>query len=468
MDSTRPAAHVPGELPRALNLLDSTLLVVGLGIGTGIFLTTGIMAEHLPSLSWLMVVWAAGGLLTLAGALTYAELGAMMPAAGGQYVYLREAYGDLAAFLFGWFALLVYQSGGNAALAVGFAEYFGYFFPSLGMQNLLHEVTIGGHLFRISAGHFTAVAAIILLTWVNIRGLREGAILSNILSAAKIGAIGAFVLLGFAVAAPAAAPAVADGSPAGPAAGFDLARGLGLAIIAVLWTYDGWNTFSFSAGEVKNPSRNIPMALMLGTGLITVLYLAVNAAYMRALPISEMAGVTRIAEHAAQALWGPGSATLISAAIALSGFGCLHGNILVGARVYYAMARDRIFFRSVGRVHPRHLTPATALIVQGVWSCLLTLSGQYEQLFTFAVFAGMLMYAASAATVFTLRRARPDAPRPYRAWGYPIVPGLYIAALGVIIASTIYTRPVESIAGLALIAAGLPAYWFFRRGKLAA
>ena len=234
----------------------------------------------------------------------------------------------------------------------------------------------------------------------------------------------------------------------------------------MLWTYDGWNTFSFSAGEVKNPSRNIPMALMLGTGIITLLYLAVNAAYFRALPISEMAGVTRISEKAAQALWGPGSATIISAAIALSGFGCLHGNILVGARVYYAMARDRIFFTSVGRVHPRHLTPAAALLVQGVWSCLLALSGQYEQLFTFAVFAGMLMYAASAATVFTLRRARPDAPRPYRAWGYPIVPGLYIGALGVIIASTIYTRPGASLAGLTLIAAGLPAYWFFKGGLL--
>ena len=461
MEPGPPAPSTTSDLPRALGLLDSTLLVVGLGIGTGIFLTTGIMAQSLPSPTLLMIVWTAGGLLTLAGALTYAELGAMMPAAGGQYVYLREAYGDLVAFLFGWFTLLVYQSGGNAALAVGFAEYFGFFFPRLGMQNVLAEFSIGTYPFTITAGHLTAVAAIIVLTWVNVRGIRQGAMVSNILGVAKVGAIAAFVLFGFAVAAPGGATAAGSS----PAPDFPLLTGLGVAMIAVLWTYDGWNTFSFSAGEVRNPTRNIPLALMMGTGLVTLLYLAVNLAYLRALPISEMTGVTRVAERAAQALWGPGSAAVISGAIMLSGFGCLHANILVGARVYYAMARDRIFFAPVGRVHPRYLTPAVALILQGVWSCLLTLSGQYEQLFTFAVFAGMLMYAASAATVFTLRRTRPDAPRPYRAWGYPVLPALYIAALCVIITSTIYTRPVESIAGLSLIAAGVPAYYMFRKGR---
>jgi len=292
--------------------------------------------------------------------------------------------------------------------------------------------------------------------------VRTGAMVSNILGVAKIVAISAFVLFGFAVAAPGGATSAAASSPAPD---FPLLTGLGVAIIAVLWTFDGWNTFSFSAGEVRNPTRNIPLALMMGTGLVTVLYLAVNLAYLRALPVHEMAGVTRVAERAAQALWGPESAAVISAAIMVSGFGCLHANILVGARVYYAMARDRIFFAPVGRVHPRYLTPAVALILQGVWSCILTLSGQYEQLFTFAVFAGMLMYAASAATVFTLRRTRPDAPRPYRAWGYPVLPALYIAALCVIIMSTIYTRPVESLAGLSLIAAGVPAYYMFRKGK---
>lgn len=462
MIEPRPAgSDTANELPRALGLTDSTLLVVGLGIGTGIFLTTGIMAESLPSPPLLMLVWALGGALTLAGALTYAELGAMMPAAGGQYVYLREAYGDLVAFLFGWFTLLVYQSGGNAALAVGFAEYFGYFFPRLGMQNVLLEFVVGTHAFTISAGHLTAVVAIIVLTWVNVRGVRQGAMVSNILGVAKIGAIGAFVLFGFAVAAPAGTTA----APSTPPADFSLLTGLGIAMIAVLWTYDGWNTFSFSAGEVRNPTRNIPLALMMGTGLVTLLYLAVNLAYLRALPIEQMAGVTRVAERAAEALWGPRSAAVISAAIMVSGFGCLHANILVGARVYYAMARDRIFFAPVGRVHPRYLTPAVALILQGVWSCILTLSGQYQQLFTFAVFAGMLMYAASAATVFTLRRNRPDAPRPYRAWGYPVLPALYITALCIIIVSTIYNSPFESIAGLALIAVGVPAYYMFRKGK---
>ncbi len=456
------SAAPPQELRRSLGLMDSTFLVAGLVIGTGIFLTTGIMAQELSSAPLLLAVWVLGGLLTVAGGLLYAELGAMMPATGGQYVYLREAYGNFAAFLFGWITLLVYQSGGNAALATGFAEYFGYFFPALGTGHELMALPIGLWTLRISAGQLTAVAAIAALTWLNVRGLREGAVVSNILTAIKITALLAFVVLGFMVDVP-AAPAGAAASPA-PASSHTLVYGVAIAMIAVLWAFDGWNVLSFSAGEIRNPTRNIPLALIMGTGLVTVLFIAVNAAYLRALPIPEMAGVTRIAEKAATVLWGERSAALVSAAVMLSGFGCLHANILTGARVYFAMARDGLFFPFAGQVHPRYVTPANALIVQGIWSGILTLSGTYQQLFTYSVFAAVIMYAVSAASVFTLRIRRPDLPRPYRAWGYPVLPALYILGLCAILISTIYTQPFESVAGLAFIAAGVPVYFWFRRG----
>lgn len=448
------------ELPRTLGLLDSIFLVAGIVIGSGIFLTSGIMAADLPSGPLLLLVWAAGGALSLAGALAYAELGTMMPKAGGQYVYLREAYGDLSAFLFGWITLLVYQSGSIAAVSVGFAEYFGHFFPRLGTGNVLLDASVAGRSWQISAGQLTAAAAILLLTWINVRGVREGAMVGNVLTVIKVGAILAFALFGFL-----AATGVETAAAAAPSlTGRQALHGMGVAIIAVLWSYDGWNNLNMSASEIRNPSRNIPLALLAGTGLVTILYVAVNGAYLHALGITGMAGVTRIAEKAAGALWGAGSASLVAAAVMISSLGCVNGMVLTGARVYYAMAKDRLFFPPIGRVHPRFLTPANALIVQGLWSVVLALSGSYDQLFSYAVFAALLMYAASAATVFTLRRTRPDADRPYRAWGYPILPALYIGGLCLILGNTIYTRPVESLAGLAFIAAGVPAYLYFRRG----
>ena len=457
------------ELPRTLGLVDSVMLVAGVVIGTGIFLTTGRMAADLPSAPLILFVWAAGGALSLAGALAYAELGAMMPQAGGQYVYLREAYGDMAGFLFGWITLLVYQSGSIAAVAVGFSEYFGTFAPAMGTDNILLSVPIARWTWQVSAGQCGAALVITLLTLVNILGVREAAWVGNVLTSIKIGALFVFALVGFWLA-PAAAALTGAGAAAGSTDAIKMSAGaaltgLGAAIIAVLWTYDGWNNLNFSAGEIKNPSRNIPLALFLGTGLVTVLYVAVNAAYLRALTIPEMSGVTRIAEKAAGVLWGGHSARLVAAAVVVSSLGCVNGMILTGARVYYAMARDGLFFAGIGSVHSRFATPATALATQGVWSIVLTLSGSYDQLFTYAVFAGILMYAASAASVFTLRRKRPDLPRPYRALGYPALPALYIGGLLLIIGNTIYTRPIEAVAGLAFIAAGVPAYLHFANLK---
>jgi len=393
-----------------------------------------------------------------------------MPEAGGQYVYLRESYGNLAAFLFGWLTLLVYQSGSIAAVAVGFAEYLGSFLPSLGTGHILLTIPVGAKTWSLSTGQCMAAAAIAALTLINILGVREATWIGNVVTSVKVAALAAFALVGFwMMPLSSTTTAAAGAAQAAPVLGLRASlTGLGVAIIAVLWTYDGWNSMSFSAGEIRNPSRNIPLALLLGTGLVTVLYVAVNAAYLGALTIPEMSGVTRIAEKAATALWGDWSARLVAAAVMVSCFGCVNGMILTGARVYYAMARDGLFFARIASIHPRFVTPAASLAAQGAWSIVLTLSGSYDQLFTYAVFAGLLMYAASAASVFTLRRKRPDAPRPYRAFGYPVLPALYIAGVALIIANTIYTRPIEAISGLGLLGAGVPVYYLFKKSWAAA
>lgn len=445
------------QLRRELGLLDSTLLAAGIIVGSGIFMTSGLMAVDLPSGSLLLLAWAVGGLLTLAGALALSELGAAMPEAGGQYVYLREAYGLLPAFLFGWLTLLVFQPGSIAAVAVGFAAFLGYFVPVLGTENILAAATVFGRTFSLSAGQFVAAAVILGLTALNVRGVRLGSSVQNVFTFLKLGALAGFVVLGFTIGT--------GGRPSAPveAAGAATLAGFGVALVAALWAYDGWINLTFSAGEIRDPARNLPRGLLLSTVIVTVAYLLVNAAYLRALSIDEMQGVTRIAEKAATALFGPTGASLIAGAVALSTLGATHGTILTGARVYYAMAKDGLFFSSAAAVHPRFHTPHVSLWWQGVWSALVALSGTFDQLFTFAMFAAILMYAAATAAVFTLRRKRPDLPRPYRTWGYPWMPLAYIGALTLLAANTLSERPVESIGGLALLGLGIPVYGYWRR-----
>lgn len=453
-------SEAPSATPlrRELGLLDSTFLAAGIIVGSGIFMTTGIMASGLPSAPLLLLAWAVGGLLTLAGALTVSELGAAMPEAGGQYVYLREAYGPLPAFLFGWLTLLVYQPGSISAVAAGFGAYLGYFVPALGTDNILAAVSIHGHSLSLSAGQLVAAATIVGLTALNVRGVRVGSTVQNVLTLLKLAALGGFVVLGFTVGT---GKASSSPTPGGIASAPTLA-GFGVALVAVLWAYDGWINLTFSAGEIRDPARNLPRALFLSTAIVTVAYLLVNAAYVRALPISEMQGVTRIAEKAATALFGPTGASLIAVAVALSTLGATHGTILTGARVNYAMAKDRLFFSSAAAVHPRFRTPHLSLWWQGAWSALLVLSGTFDQLFTFAMFAAILMYAAATAAVFTLRRKRPDLPRPYRTWGYPWMPLAYLGALLLLAGNTLSERPVESLAGLGLLALGIPVYRYWR------
>ncbi len=449
-----------GELVRELGLLDSTFLVIGITVGSGIFLTTGIMAESLPDPMLLLAAWLVGGLLAMAGALTYAELGAAMPQAGGQYVYLREAYGPLPAFLFGWIIFLVYQPGAIAAVATGFAVYLGYFLPALAIDNVLVSGSLAGATVSLSAGQFVAVATIIGLTAMNVLGLRFGALIQNVSTILKVAAIAIFIALGLWAGSGSAGELP---TPVGGVDSGSLLSGFLIALIAVLWSYDGFSNLNFSAGEIKDPARTLPRALVLGTATITVTYLLVNVVYVLALPITEMQGVLTVAERAASALLGPSAAVFIAAAIVISTFGSTNGSILAGARVYYAMAKDGLFFSSVARVHPRYRTPHVSLWLQCAWACVLALSATFEQLFTYATFAVILLYAAAAASVFTLRRTRPDLPRPYRVWGYPIVPAFFLTSVVAIGITSLFERPVEAFSGLAVLGLGVPVYYAWSR-----
>ncbi len=450
-------------LVRQLGFFDSVMVVVGIVIGSGIFLTTGIMAKSIPSAGLILLAWLVGGLLTLAGALTYAELGAAMPEAGGQYVYLREAYGPMSGFLFGWILFLVYLTGGIAALSLAFGEYVGYFFPSLGTEQTILALNIpffqNSLQYSLSAGQITGIIVIILLSIFNFIGVGLGKSIQNLFTVIKIGTIAAIIILGFALGK-GTSPGLAL-NPSGMSFG-GIIVGLGVSLVAVSWAFDGWNNVNFVAGEIKNPKRNLPLALILGTLGITFLYVLVNYIYLYALSIPETIGVVRIAEKATGALFGSSTSALISALVLVSVFGSLNGSILVGPRVYYAMAKDGLFFRKVAHVHPRFHTPGFSILIQAVWASILTLLGTFEQIFTFTMFIAIAFWIAATASVFTLRKKLPDLPRPYKTWGYPVVPAIFIVASCGILLNTLLKKPVEAVAGLLLTALGIPAYFYWK------
>jgi APA family basic amino acid/polyamine antiporter len=448
------------QLERRLGVWDVTLLTIGSMIGTGIFLTTGDMARVLPRLDLILLVWLGGGLLTVAGALTYGELGAMFPRAGGIYHFLKEAYGPLWGFLFGWTAFTVIMSGGIAALSVGFGEYLGSFFPLFSTSHTWWRLELwGGAHWVASGGQIAGVAAILVLTTVNYLGLREGVWIQNLLTLAKVGAIAAFVIGGFLVAPTAGASGLPDPLP--PTGGA-LLSAFGLAMIAALWTYDGWYGATFSAGEMRRPERVLPLGLVAGTLTVATLYAILNLVYARALSMGEMAAAGRIGEAAASALFGAPAARWISAAVVVSTFGCLSATILYSSRIYLPMAADGVFFRAVAKIHPRHHTPGVSLWAQSSWAIVLALSGRYDQLYTYVTFASVLFMTMTGAAVFVLRRTRPDHPRPYRTWGYPWVPLLFIGGSLLVIGNTLLERPTESLLGLGLVLLGLPAYAWWR------
>jgi APA family basic amino acid/polyamine antiporter len=444
-------------LVRAIGPVSATFFVLGSVIGSGIFLTTGVMASALPSPTLLLLAWLAGGVIALSGGLTYAELGAMYPRSGGVYVYLREAFGPWLAFLYGWAALLIFFSGGIAAVAVGFAEYVSYFAPALSTSHVLWQVRTPLGTWTLAASQLVAVACIAAQAWVNYIGVKSGNRVNVTITIAKIAGLAALPIMAllFAHATPAWTPVVPP--VARPVAAF------GVAMIAVLWANDAWYCVTWIAGEMKQPQRDLPRALFAGISLLTLVYLTVNLAYLYALPMDQLRGVTRVAEQAATVMVGPRGATFVALTVIVSTVGCNVAAILAGARLLFAMARDCVFLPPASRIHPVYRTPHVAVVALAAWSALLALSGTYEQLFTYVMFASSLLHMIGAFGVFRLRRLRPDLPRPYKVWGYPWVPIVFIAASGAFVVNTMLERPKESLAGLAFLAAGLPVYWYTGR-----
>jgi APA family basic amino acid/polyamine antiporter len=453
------ATQGSSQLLRKMNLLDSTFLVIGAIIGSGIFMTTGFIAEYLPSPFMILIVWLLGGFFAMSGALAFAELGAMYPRAGGQYIYLREAYGPWAGFLFGWGFFWIIECGGVAALAVGFAEYFGYFVPALSTKTYLLKSHLLGFDYSLSAGQLIAVASILFLSAINYIGIKSGIVVQNIFTFLRLAAVAVFIILGLTI-----------GSKAGVVSFEGLMTGdmsfsiklFGLAFIAVLWTYDGWYSINCAAGEIKNPGKNIPRSLILGTLSVTLIYFLMNIVYVSALPIERMKGVARIGELASTQLFGSTATFFISATIMISIFGCLSASILYGPRVFLAMAQDRCFFKSMRYIHPRYRVPTKAIVWQGIWSSLLCLSGTYQDLFEYVVFALVIFWAATGLAVIILRSKQPETPRPYKAWGYPVLPILFVLInLGVFL-NTIWAQPRKSLIGLIILAAGIPAFLYWQ------
>ena len=449
------------KLVRRLSLLDSILLLAGGIIGSGIFLTAQDVALNTRTPLLFLAVWALGLLITMPASFAFAEMGAMFPDAGGQYVYMREAYGEFVAFLYGWMIFTVSIGGTIAALAAGFSLYFGSVFPALDASHTV--LTLGS--FTLTRGHLVALTAIAVQTVINIFGVRQGAILQNIATWTKFGAIAAFVLLGLALgkgswshyALPLPIPAAA-GAPG-------MLAGIGVALIAVFWAYDGWVYITWVAGEVKDPQRNLPRSLMFGLVIVGVIYLAINAVYLYALPISGIAGETAVAQAAADSMFSSGAARWLALMIALSCFGAMASCILSGARVYYAMAEDGVFFHALARVHPRWRTPVWSLVLQAVWAGALALSGRYDQLFTYVMFMMVLSYVMTTAGLFVLRRKLPNAERPYRCAGYPWLPAIYVVLGGLWFFNALFERPKEALAGIGIVLLGVPFYFYWRRQK---
>jgi APA family basic amino acid/polyamine antiporter len=445
------------DLRRGLGVRDGILLTIGAVIGSGIFLTPGVVARFVPHAGLFLLSWVLGGLLTVAGALTLAELGAAFPRAGGLYHFLKEAYGPLAGFLFGWTAFLVIMSGGIAAIAAAFGEFAGAFVPAFSAKAVWWSVPAGGGAWTVDGRQVCACLAILALTTVNHFGLAAGAGVQGVLTAAKIGAILAIVGFGL-VGAPAATADLF--APVEPAA---LAGLVGPGMIAVLWAYDGWNAVTYSAGELRDPGRTLPRSIVGGTAIVVVLYVLLNLTYLRAVPFDRLAGSDHVAEDAAKVLFPPGVSGLVTLAILVSIFGCLAATILYSSRIYLPMARDGVFFEAAGRVHPRYRVPAWSLWLQSLWAVALALSGTYGQLITYVTFAVVLFTGAAAVAVFVLRRTQPDLPRPYRVPGYPVVPTLFVLASAVLVAGALVETPRETLAGLVIVLSGVPAYLWWRR-----
>jgi APA family basic amino acid/polyamine antiporter len=503
MADTTPALNLTtdrsaGELVKGLGLFDSTMIVVGSMIGSGIFIVSADIAHQVQSPGLLLVVWLASGLITLIGALCFGELAAAMPHAGGQYVYLRESCGPVFGFLYGWSMLLVIETATIAAVAIAFAKFSGVIAPwfsaliwiqkigTFGPWNLWFG-QLGPYNVGLNRQNLLAILSIVLLTWINTRGLRMGKIVQNIFTVTKALSLAGLVLLGVLFSTAAARSANFHGfwrnaswstlHPYPPDHATWMIATItlvGVAMVGSLFAMDAWNSVTFTAAEVKNPGRNLPLSLALGTAIVVALYTLANLAYLRVLPLSgdpngataivrgiEFAAEGRVATAVAQVIFGPVGAILMAVAILISTFGCNNGLILAGARIYYAMAKDGLFFRSVGTVNKFHV-PAVALVAQCIWASVLCLSGTYGQLLDFLIFAQLLFYILTLAGLFLLRWKRPDMDRPYRSFGYPVLPALYILMAVFLEIQLLRYKPQYTWPGLIIVLLGLPVYGLWK------
>jgi APA family basic amino acid/polyamine antiporter len=470
MSAPTVTAQTPAEksesgptLVRGLSLLDSVLLLVSGIIGSSIFLTAKDIAGPLPQPALFLMVWVLGGAISLFACGAFAELGSMFPDSGGQYVYLREAYGDLVAFLYGWMLFSVANGGTIAALSVASAAYVGQVLPFVSQEHVLFSVA--GVIF--TRAHLLGLVLIIILTYVNVVGLRWGALLQNVSTWTKFAAMAGFVLLGFVIGKGHWSNFHSQ-STGGLTMGLGPAQfisALGVGLIAVFWAYDGWVYITWVAGEVKEPRRNVPKAMVLGVLAVGAIYMAMNVTYIYAMPLSEIAKHETIAHAAAAALFSPGAAVWLSLMIAVSCFSAAATCTLSGARVYMAMAQDGVFFKRMAVIHPQWRTPAFSLIGQGIWAALLTVSGRYDQLYTYVIFGMVLSYTLTVVGLFLLRWRRPEIPRPYRCMGYPWLPAIYVLVGGAWTLNTILTRPKEALAGMGIILIGIAGYLYWKRSS---
>ena len=457
------------ELVRGLTLTDTTALVVVTVIGTGVFLKTAIMAQDVGSPMMVLAAWVAAGLLSLAGALTYAELGAMLPHAGGEYVYLRHAYGETTAFMFGWMRFAVAGSGSVAILGTGFATFLSAVFPLTTVWAERQFTFLGQTInWRLGTLQLVAVTVILLFAAINCLAVAFGGKVQSVLTVLKIAGIAIVVGGVFLFSKGATWDHLAAPAGGGALGGF---AAFGTAMLAALWAYDGWNNMPMAAGEVQNPGRNIPRALILGMIVVTVIYCLANLAYFYALPFAEVVTSSStkyrdalpVATKAAQTFLGDYGGRIVSIAFILSAMGALNGSILANARVPYAMAHDGLFFSRMARLHAVSRVPVWAILIQASWACILALSGTFDQLTDYVIFASWIFYGLVTSSVFVLRRKMPAVERPYRTIGYPLVPLVFVLVALWLVINSLFTRPVEAFVGLALIALGLPVYFYFRR-----
>jgi len=497
-----------GDAPRlaqTLGLFSSTAIVIGSMIGSGIYIVDADIARGTNSPALYLGAWVVTAILTLIGALSYGELAAMMPKAGGQYVYLRESLGPLWGFLFGWTLFLVIQTGTIAAVCVAFGKFLGVFFPSVSTTHWLWHIAhvptwqvgpmvLGNMEIGVSTANLAGIVIVVLLAIVNIFGVGLGAIIQNIFTSAKAIALAALILLAFTIGHTAEAlhANFANGQfwknaslsslhpvqvgVGGPTVLVNLFVILAVVQVGSLFSADAWNNITFTAGEVKNPKRNLPLSLILGTGFVLTIYFLVSLAYLLVLPMHgdpngatlaargiQYAAEDRVATAALGQIFHSGGAFLMAGAILISTFGCANGMTLAGARVYYAMSRDGLFFKSVGKLHPRYKTPVAGLLVQAVWTVVLCISGTYGQLLDYIIFAELVFYILTIVGLFVLRVKQPNAPRPYKAWGYPVLPAIYIAMAAWICVVLLRYKPQYTWPGLVLVLLGIPVYLFWSR-----